>query len=58
MENIESCYTFENKYLFWTFKILGLLFIIGFIYIFITYYYKSLNNMKHKDDSSLSTNLP
>ena len=31
MENIESCYTFENKYLFWTFKILGLLFIIGFI---------------------------
>jgi len=58
MEDSEKCYTFNNTYLFWFLKIFGLILIILFIISFIYYYYKSLNNMKHKDNSSLSINLP
>ena len=58
MNDNQYCYSFNNKYLFWSLKIFGLLFIISFIIIFIYYYHKSLNNIKHKDKLSLSTNLP
>ncbi len=58
MNENQYCYTFDNKYLFWTLKIFGLILIITFIIIFLYYYHKSLNNIKHKDNSSLSTNLP
>lgn len=57
MDN-QHCYVINNRYLFWMLKIFGLLCIITFIIIFIYYYYKSLNNIKHKDNSSLPTNLP
>ena len=58
MEEGQYCYTFNNTYLFWFLKIIGLILIISFIILFLYYYHKSLNNMKHKDNSSLSNNLP
>ena len=41
-----------NKYT-WLYKIIGLFVLIVFLSVFTYVYYKSLNNIKHKESSSL-----
>ena len=47
-----SCIHINNPILMWTIKIIALIILILSLSFSLYYYYKSLNNIKHKDLSS------